>query len=64
MEITLSEMFLFVWGGFMTLLYFAKKSRYEDFKRHTAYKLSQISKGEATVIDRGDYLEIVTKGNK
>jgi hypothetical protein len=58
---TYGEMFLFVWASFVTMLFFMKKHDMEVFKDFTVYKLKQVAKGEATVVDRGDRVEIISK---
>jgi hypothetical protein len=58
---TYAEMFLFVWASVMTMLFFMKKRDMELFKDFTVFKLKQVACGEATVVDRGDRVEIISK---
>jgi hypothetical protein len=55
------EMFLFVWAMAMTMFYFMKKHDMEVFRDFTVYKLKQVASGKATVVDRGDRVEIISK---
>jgi hypothetical protein len=59
MELSWAEMFLVVWASFMTLLYFIAKHDAKDFKDFTLYKLRQVAKGKAKVVDDGDSISIV-----
>jgi hypothetical protein len=58
---TWAEMFLITWASIMTFLFFIKQRDMEVFKDFTVYKLKQVAKGEATVVDRGDRVEIISK---
>ena len=58
---TLAEMFLFLWASVMTTVFFMKKHDMEVFKAFTIAKLKQVARGEATVVDRGDRVEIISK---
>ena len=59
MELSWAEMFLVVWASFMTLLYFIAKHDAKNFKDFTVYKLQQVAKGKAKVVDDGNRIEIV-----
>jgi hypothetical protein len=59
---TYGEMFLFAWASFVTMLFFMKKHDMEVFRDFTVYKLKQVAKGEAVVVDKGDRVEIISKG--
>ena len=59
MELSWAEMFLVVWASFMTLLYFMEKHDARNFKDFTVFKLQQVVKGKAKVVDHGDSIEIV-----
>ena len=58
---TYGEMFLFVWASFVTMLFFMKKHDMEMFRQFTVMKLKQVANGDATVVDRGDRVEIISK---
>jgi hypothetical protein len=58
---TYGEMFLFVWASLVTMLFFMKKHDMEMFRQFTVMKLKQVAKGDATVVDRGDRVEIISK---
>lgn len=59
MTLSYAEMFLVIWASFMTLLYLISKHDAKNFKDFTVYKLRQIAKGKAKVIDDGDTVQIV-----
>jgi hypothetical protein len=59
MELSWAEMFLVVWASAMTLLYFIEKHDAKNFKDFTVYKLQQVAKGKAKVVDDGNRIEIV-----
>lgn len=59
MTLSYAEMFLVVWASFMTLLYLISKHDAKNFKDFTLYKLRQVAKGEAKVVDDGDSISIV-----
>ena len=54
-------MFLFFWASVVTMLFFMKKHDMEMFRQFTVMKLKQVAKGEATIVDRGDRVEIISK---
>jgi hypothetical protein len=58
---TYGEMFLFVWASLVTMLFFMKKHDMEMFRQFTVMKLKQVANGDATVVDRGDRVEIISK---
>jgi len=58
---TYGEMFLFTWASVVTMLFFMKKHDMEVFRQFTCYKLKQVANGEATIVDRGDRVEIISK---
>jgi hypothetical protein len=45
----------------MTFLFFIKQRDMEVFKDFTVYKLKEVASGKATVVDRGDRVEIISK---
>ena len=59
MTLSYAEMFLVIWASFMTLLYLISKHDAKNFKDFTVYKLRQIAKGKAKVVDDGDTVQIV-----
>jgi hypothetical protein len=52
-------MFLVLWASAMTLLYVMAKNDAKNFRDFTVYKLQQVVKGKAKVVDHGDRIEIV-----
>ena len=58
---TWGEMFLFCWASTMTFLFFIKQRDMEVFKDFTVFKLRQVASGNATVVDKGDRVEIISK---
>lgn len=58
---TYGEMFLMFWAMVVTMLFFMKKHDMEMFRQFTVMKLKQVAKGDATVVDRGDRVEIISK---
>ena len=58
---TYGEMFLFCWASTMTFLFFIKQRDMEMFRQFTVAKLKQVANGDATVVDRGDRVEIISK---
>lgn len=60
-DMTYGEMFLFAWASVVTMLFFMKKHDMEMFRQFTVMKLKQVAKGDATVVDRGDRVEIISK---
>jgi hypothetical protein len=58
---TYGEMFLFFWASVVTMLFFMKKHDMEMFRQFTVMKLKQVAKGDATVVDKGDRVEIISK---
>jgi hypothetical protein len=59
MTLSVAEMYLVVWASFMTLLYFISKHDAKNFKQFTVYKLRQVAKGKAKVVDDGESVQIV-----
>jgi hypothetical protein len=59
MTLSVAEMYLIVWASVMTLLYVISKHDAKNFKRFTVYKLRQVAKGKAKVVDDGDSIQIV-----
>ena len=59
MTLSVAEMFLVLWASAMTILYVMAKSNAKDFKDFTLYKLRQVAKGKAKVVDDGDTVQIV-----
>ena len=59
MQLSYAEMFLVVWASAMTLLYVMAKNDAKNFRQFTVYKLIQVAKGKAKVVDHGDRVEIV-----
>jgi hypothetical protein len=59
MTLSYAEMFLVIWASFMTLLYLISKHDAKNFKDFTVYKLRQVAKGRAKVVDDGDTVQIV-----
>jgi len=59
MQLSYAEMFLVLWASAMTLLYVMAKNDAKNFKDFTVYKLQQVVKGKAKVVDHGDRIEIV-----
>ena len=59
MTLSYAEMFLVIWASFMTLLYLISKHDAKNFKDFTVYKLRQVAKGKAKVVDDGDTVQIV-----
>ena len=60
-DMTYGEMFLFAWASVVTMLFFMKKHDMEMFRQFTVMKLKQVANGNATVVDRGDRVEIISK---
>ena len=59
MTLSHAEMFLVLWASAMTLLYVMAKNDAKNFKDLTLYKLRQIAKGKAKVLDDGESIQIV-----
>ena len=59
MTLSVAEMYLVVWASFMTLLYLISKHDAKSFKQFTVYKLRQVAKGKAKVVDDGESVQIV-----
>lgn len=59
MQLSYAEMFLVVWATAMTLLYVMAKTDAKNFKDFTVYKLRQVAKGRAKVVDDGESISIV-----
>ena len=59
MTLSHAEMFLVLWASAMTLLYVMAKNDAKNFKDLTLYKLRQVAKGRAKVVDDGDSVQIV-----
>jgi hypothetical protein len=59
MTLSVAEIYLMVWALFMTILYCVAKSNAKDFKKFTVYKLRQVAKGKAKVVDDGESIQIV-----
>ena len=59
MTLSVAEMYLIVWASFMTILYVIAKSDAKDFKKFTVYKLRQVAKGQAKVVENGESIQIV-----
>ena len=59
MTLSVAEMYLIVWALVMTLLYCVAKHDAIYFKRITVYKLRQVAKGKAKVVEDGESIQIV-----
>jgi hypothetical protein len=59
MTLSHAEMFLVLWASAMTLLYVMAKNDAKNFKDLTLYKLRQVAKGKAKVLDDGESIQIV-----
>ena len=59
MTLSHAEMFLVLWASAMTLLYVMAKNDAKNFKDLTLYKLRQVAKGKAKVLDDGESVQIV-----
>jgi hypothetical protein len=59
MELSYAEMFLVVWSSAMTLLYVMAKNDARNFRQFTVYKLQQVAKGKAKIVDDGESVSIV-----
>ena len=59
MTLSYAEMFLVLWASAMTLLYVMAKNDAKNFKDLTLFKLRQVAKGEAKVLDDGESIQIV-----
>jgi hypothetical protein len=59
MNLSYAEMFLVLWASAMTLLYVMAKNDAKNFVDFTVYKLRQVAKGKAKVVDDGENVQIV-----
>ena len=59
MTLSHAEMFLVLWASAMTLLYVMAKNDAKNFKDLTLFKLRQVAKGKAKVLDDGESIQIV-----
>jgi hypothetical protein len=59
MTLSHAEMFLVLWASAMTLLYVMAKNDAKNFRDLTLYKLRQVAKGKAKVLDDGESIQIV-----
>lgn len=59
MTLSYAEMFLVLWASAMTLLYVMAKNDAKNFRDLTLYKLRQVAKGKAKVLDDGESIQIV-----
>ena len=59
MTLSYAEMFLVLWASAMTLLYVMAKNDAKNFKDLTLFKLRQVAKGKAKVLDDGESIQIV-----
>jgi len=53
-EISMTELLLFVWGAVMTLLYFKTQTEYKEAEYLFSKTLYLIAKKKAVLIDDGD----------
>ena len=52
-------MVLMLWGIVMTILWQREAHKAEEFKQFTVYKLQQVARGEAKIVDNGESIEII-----
>lgn len=59
MLISTSELVLFLWGSVMTILWQMSLHESKEFKRFTVFKLKEVAKGRAKIVDNGESIEII-----
>jgi len=59
MLITNSEIVLFIWGIVTTVLWQRALHESVEFKKFTVFKLQEVARGKAKIVDNGESIEIV-----
>jgi len=59
MEISYSEIVLFIWGIVMTVLWQRALHESGEFKKFTVFKLKEVARGEAKIVDDGESIQII-----